>query len=481
MFKTEKYRAMKNFNKYISGTFIAVLFTVIGCDFGDLNVNPTKLSEGNIKPSHVLPAATSLTLFNQGALAGRMPGIITQHFLGIDAQQLPYSSYVINESDLNNLWASGMYGGSMKDLIVIIEKAQDEENPQPHYEGIAKVLLAQNINLITTFWGDAPFAEAFQGSDLFKPVFDTQESIYASTQAMLDDAISLLGQPAVAGGPGDDDLIYGGDASLWLKTAYALKARVYMQTTKKDTDAHNKALPAISKAYTSNDEESIFYFGAPKTESNPYAQFGEQRPGTLVVHTGFHDRLANNNDPRIEKLMVEDGGLWQFYDGPASSLFWSSNDSPLPIISNTEVRFLEAEAQLRAGSDAAAISALQAGIIANMEQLGVASADYDAYVTARADFAGLTTFEEKLERIIEEKYVALYGQAEPEVWSDFRRTGFPALTPHPDGTNGLNPSGEIPRRFIYPRDERSTNDENMQAAIDRLGGDTLSQELWVFK
>lgn len=40
--------------------------------------------------------------------------------------------------------------------------------------------------------------------------------------------------------------------------------------------------------------------------------------------------------------MVDQDGLYLFYNGAASSLFWSSNDSPLPLISNTEVRFLEA-------------------------------------------------------------------------------------------------------------------------------------------
>lgn len=473
---------MKNINKYLLGTILALLVTVTGCDFGDLNVDPTKLSEGNIKPSHVLPAATAMTMYNQGALAGRMPGILMQHFEGFDAQQLAYSSYVINESDLNNLWSWGMYGGAMKDLVVIIRKAQDEENPQPHYEGIAKVILAHNLNIITTFWGDAPYSEAFEGSELLKPVFDTQESLYGSIQGLLDDAIALLSQPSNPGGPGGDDLIYGGDADLWMKTAYALKARVYMQTTKKDSDAHTKALSAIANAYDSNDEESMFAFGTANTEANPYAQFGTQRPNTLIIHPFFHGWMDGNSDPRIGKYMVESGGVWQFFDGPASTkLFWSRNDSPIPIISNTEVRFLEAEALLRSGNAAGAEAALVDAVEASMDQLGVATADYADYVASRASFSGLSTFETQLERVIEEKYVALFGQSEPEVWSDFRRTGYPAITPAAGGTNGLNPSGEVPRRFIYPADERSTNDVNMKVAIDRLGADNLSTELWVFK
>lgn len=40
--------------------------------------------------------------------------------------------------------------------------------------------------------------------------------------------------------------------------------------------------------------------------------------------------------------MVDQDGLYLFYNGAVSSLLWSSNDSPLPLISNTEVRFLEA-------------------------------------------------------------------------------------------------------------------------------------------
>jgi hypothetical protein len=47
--------------------------------------------------------------------------------------------------------------------------------------------------------------------------------------------------------------------------------------------------------------------------------------------------------------------------------------------------------------------------------------------------------------------------------------------------NGSNPSGVIPRRWIYPIDERSSNTENMDAAIASQGGEKLDVALWAFK
>jgi len=54
-----------------------------------------------------------------------------------------------------------------------------------------------------------------------------------------------------------------------------------------------------------------------------------------------------------------------------------------------------------------------------------------------------------------EKAAALF--TEMECWTDYRRTGFPLLNPNPDGASASNPSGEIPRRFIYPQSERLLN------------------------
>jgi hypothetical protein len=65
-----------------------------------------------------------------------------------------------------------------------------------------------------------------------------------------------------------------------------------------------------------------------------------------------------------------------------------------------------------------------------------------------------------------------------EAWSNWRRSGYPVLTPvnYPGNFTG----GVIPRREIYPSSEGTTNPANYSAAVKNIsGGDTwISQVYW---
>jgi hypothetical protein len=222
-----------------------------------------------------------------------------------------------------------------------------------------------------------------------------------------------------------------------------------------------------------------FPFQTAQTAANPLGLFGQQRPKTMIIDNRFAAAMESKGDPRQEAYMAFDGDAWLFYTAPTGGLFWSSFDSPMPLISNTEVRFLEAEALLRTGNVSGAEEALAEAISSNMSYLGVDGADY---VAAFGNFLGLSTDEQRLQRIIEEKYFALFAQGSTEIWTDYRRTGYPALVPNPQGVNGGNPSGVVPRRFRYPFDEVRANGTNVEAAISRQGGsDLLDADLWAFK
>jgi hypothetical protein len=60
-----------------------------------------------------------------------------------------------------------------------------------------------------------------------------------------------------------------------------------------------------------------------------------------------------------------------------------------------------------------------------------------------------------LNLIMTQKHLALF--MEPELFNDWRRTGFPALTP--------NAGSQIPRRFPYPQQELNLNSNTPQATI----------------
>jgi len=53
-----------------------------------------------------------------------------------------------------------------------------------------------------------------------------------------------------------------------------------------------------------------------------------------------------------------------------------------------------------------------------------------------------------------------------EVWNDWRRTGFPTLSPAPDA---VDPRG-IPRRWGYPTTEAALNKANYTDAVAAMGG-----------
>ena len=87
-----------------------------------------------------------------------------------------------------------------------------------------------------------------------------------------------------------------------------------------------------------------------------------------------------------------------------------------------------------------------------------------------------------LERIIEQTYIAFYGNNGQQVWNNYRRTGYPSIqsTADPMFTPDYNPSASIPSRFMYPSNELEYNATNTQAAMDRQNGGLLDVPLWVF-
>ena len=101
----------------------------------------------------------------------------------------------------------------------------------------------------------------------------------------------------------------------------------------------------------------------------------------------------------------------------------------------------------------AAIKSSFAKVITNANDAYATPEKQTAYIAAKATLTG--NFQKDLETIITQKYIALFLQ--PEVWSDYRRTGFPVIPLAQNATNAANPNGLIPRRIPYPQNEQSLN------------------------
>ena len=82
----------------------------------------------------------------------------------------------------------------------------------------------------------------------------------------------------------------------------------------------------------------------------------------------------------------------------------------------------------------------------------------------------------ELEEINTQYWVASYLNG-PEAWANFRRSGFPELTPNP--LHGDLGSGEnFMRRFGYPDSELNVNRKNVDVAVQRQGPDRIDTRIW---
>ncbi len=237
-----------------------------------------------------------------GSIGPRVTSTVVQHLVGTDFQPVNYTDYLLDATTLDEYWTGGLYAGAMKDADILIKNGQQQN--EPHYVGIGKIIMALNLAIATTYWGDVPYTEAFNGLNNLTPAYDTQESVYGSIQQLLDEAIAELAKPKTPKSPATDDLIFGGNPAKWIATAYALKARYHMHLTKRDPQASAKALEQMPKAFTNLQDQPTFRFGSSLNEAHPVAYFGQDRPNQVALSPYFAGMLTSTADPRLAKYAV---------------------------------------------------------------------------------------------------------------------------------------------------------------------------------
>lgn len=176
---------------------------------------------------------------------------------------------------------------------------------------------------------------------------------------------------------------------------------------------------------------------------------------------------------------------------------------PYDLFLYEEVCFLKAEAALRGYISGDAKTFYEEGVRASFNTWGV-SASADTYLASQeknvagtsADFddntgnfntAGTGEGNTKLEKIITQKYLALFPDMSQEAWNDKRRLNLPrtevvrdrytAIWPTYDD-NVKDPSNYI-KRVQYPNSEVQGNEAEYRKAVQLLGGnDVVNTRLW---
>jgi hypothetical protein len=428
---------MKKLFVYPIILFALVLFGSCEKYFEGLNKNPDEPSD---VPLNVITGGVQGTLaYSIGGDAARHASIYSQHINGVSRQWAVLNNYGIVGEDMNTLFEFNLYADVLMELKKMKEKAS--EGGLPYYSGMAKAMEAYTLLFITDFWGDAPYLDAFQGVDNLQPAYDSQTSLFQSIFALLSEADQDLSQ--ADGGailPGSDDLIYAGDPALWGGFVNFVRARAYLRLAKTDPTQYGNALTALGNGGLSVD--AAFPFSGGALAANPMYQFNEQR-GDCEIGGNLQSMLTALNDPRSAVLD-------NTFD--VSHPFITESKG-VALGSMTEQKFIEAECEFQVNGAAAAHSVYLDAINLSMTEMGISATDAATYIAQASVDPGAGSL--TLENIITQKYLALF--MEPEVFTDWRRTGFPVLSP--------NSGTQVPRRFPYPQRETDLNTNTPSVTI----------------
>ncbi|GAB2526005.1 SusD/RagB family nutrient-binding outer membrane lipoprotein [Rufibacter soli] len=449
-----------------------------GCDdYFDLSDNPNQVTD---------PALSALltTTTQKAGVSNYNVSNITSYFVQYLAS--PSASASTDIYDITNY--SGTWNSlylAMADIYDMRKKAMEQGSSE--YLGVADVLMAYHLTLVTDLWGDAPYSQAFNLSTL-TPAYDSQEKLYQETLTLLNEAIAELGKTdAKLKLNASSDLIYGGNRAKWLKLAYALKARQLNKVSETSTYAPAEVLAALQNSFTSNADDAgmnVFpsrNYWSGVALSNESNLLGGWLSEQLIDH--LNGKTYGLVDPRLPKLATTTvtntykgttngaGNL-----GPASNTVkdesyisrtspFTSDTSPIFLVTYAELKFVEAEAAFRANDKTRAYAAYLAGIGASMDKFGVAAADKQTYLANPAVAVGASGL--TLALIFKEKYIATY--LNPEAWNDARRFDYQ----YKDFTLPVNAAlNTFIRRVAYPTDEISRNGANVPNVS------ALSQKLW---
>jgi len=475
----------------IKYAFILVLtsMVVVSCDdFLDINTNPNAPTEAPI--NGLMTRTTLETARNTNRVAGTT-AFFVQQFASPNAAG---SADTHDNASYGTQWST-IYGvlGDLADMNKLAQTLN-----APHYAGISKILTAYNLSLLVGMYGDVPYSDALFAQTL-NPSYDTSEAIYNAMFALLSEGIADLQATTSGVIVRNDDYIYRGDLAAWTRTAHSLRARFLNHYSKLSSYNANAVLQAVDSGFQSNahDFQMNFFAGQGTGAENPWYRLALNNSNLLLggwLSSHFVNHLNGTTygvvDPRIAFITAPatigpNAGVYIGTPNGAGrgsdpergarsvlavgSWYASGATAPLQIMTYAELKFIEAEAALRANNTARAYAAYEAGIRAHMQKLGVAQADINAY-WSEPSVSGMASF--NINKIMKEKYVATFLL--PETWNDARRfnyayQGFSLPANH-------NPAlgGQHLRRVRYPDSEVQRNSANMpvKTMLDRIFWDT---------
>ncbi|NEU66551.1 SusD/RagB family nutrient-binding outer membrane lipoprotein [Spirosoma agri] len=504
-------------------------------DFDQINTDPTKASEAVWDPNYFLPQAQNRYI-NVGYDAMLYQSTAMQVLASTVGYYGNGDKYVNTSGStgyqgaiFNRTYETGA------DLAEMIRLTAGKDQYVNLYN-IGRIMQALNFQRGTDVYGDIPYSQAFSAkTGITTPKYDTQQSIYMSLLTELEQATAAL--DASKAKP-TGDLFYGGDITKWKKFGYSVMLRIAMRMTKVDpttakTWAEKAAAGGVFTSIDDNAKEIADANNATSAIYNVYQVSDDFRE--LRWSKTFIDMLKTTSDPRLSAIAEVpqagaannasqtlvgnnaasvqvglpngfdlNGGATDIrqqagypgatgsgtdiaplgnYSRPRISVYLKRAGT-LMVLTYPETELLLAEAKVRgwnvSGTAADHYKNALIGAMTSLSQLDatatIATETATAFATAHP--LDVSSTDASLKAINTEYWKTTGSMFNfIETWNNWRRSGYPTLTPVNYPGNVTNAT--IPRRMIYLSTENVTNAANYASAVTTLtGGDLLTSRVW---
>jgi len=396
------------------------------------------------------------------------------------------------------------------------------ETPQAY--ALATIVKVEAMHRIADMYGPLPYSSS--GSGGLQNKYDSQRDVYYAFFNELNESVRIL-TDFNSKSPGSTvlakyDYIYSGNVVKWIKFANSLKLRLAMRLAYADVaKARAEAESAVSHpvgVMTDAGDMAALQHNSLLVYNHPLFiianNFNDIRMGA-----NMESFLTGYQDPRSSRYFkIAPDGLYHgirtginitnkatYAEGGFSNLAVEAG-APIVWMNPAEVFFLRAEGALRGWNMGGTANMMyDTGIRTSFAVSGAGSAD--TYVTnstnlpaaytdlknngnnvvaASAALSKITirwdeaaAFETNLERIITQKWLAMYPDGQ-EAWSEFRRTRYPRVFPVVvNNSQGvINTEAQI-RRLPFPIEEYQGNASGVAQGVSLLGGaDNGNTKLW---
>lgn len=516
-------------NKHIQKVFIgAALFGAVACTdrYEDYNTNPTDATKDEMMrdgfnisadlvnmQSCVIPTNTHKFQYLECLMGGPYGGYVTDvnpgFFSKCFASYAPIPGWYRwpFEEVVPDLYPAyrGVYTNSTDEVIL----------------AVADILKVASMHRMTDWFGPIPYTKILDSA--LNAEYDSQRVVYETMFAELDKAIEVLVQHQIETFNPKADRVFAGSVAKWAKYANSMRLRMAIRVAYADaamgkTQAE-KALASEAGLIDSNADNANFMLASKsplRTIMTEYNGGGDTR-----VCADITQYMLSYEDPRLEKYFVpssfiasDNASVNNTYHGIRTGIkignmgqaqrYANINidtfDGKNTWMTAAEVNFLKAEAALRGWIGGSAKDFYEQGIRLSFEQFGANGVD--AYVTNNSltpqpyedpvglyNYSGLisgitiawddaATEEESLERIITQKWIAMFPNGN-EAWAEYRRTGYPKLMDVVVNNSTVVSTEDHVRRIAYPQSEYQKNYENLSKILPTLGGpDNMATRVW---